>query len=112
MKFRNSSRDIAVTDTENANLAAEHFKQVFNRDAIVDWQHINRRKDKPTVDRLVAPLIFREFDEAINKLTWHKAQGINGISPNILKVLNKDNKRVLFEFMKVWMEDEDVIYDE
>ena len=26
MKFRNSNRDIAVTDTENANLAAEHFK--------------------------------------------------------------------------------------
>jgi len=45
-------------------------------------------------------------------LIWHKAQGINGISPKILKVLNKDNRRVLFEFMKVWMEDEDVIYNE
>jgi len=38
--------------------------------------------------------------------------GINGISPNILKALNEDNRRVLFEFIKMWMEDEDVIYNE
>jgi len=36
MKFRNSSRDIVVTDAENVNLAAEYFKQVFNRDATID----------------------------------------------------------------------------
>ena len=33
----------------------------------------------------------------INKLTLHKAPGLNGISPNVIKVLNEENKKVLFQ---------------
>ena len=99
-------------DVENAKLAAKHFKNVFNRDSEVDWQHVNGRKGRPRVDDLATPITFREFNKVINKLTQHKAPGINGILPNILKALNKDNRWVLFELMKVWMEDNNIVYDE
>ena len=37
---------------------------------------------------------------------------MNGISPNIVKVLDGKNKFLLFTFIREWMENKDVVYDE
>ena len=92
MKFCDSKRNIAVTDKENTNLAAEYFNKVFNRDTEVDQKHVYSKKHKPRVDKLAEPILQEEFNCAIDKLTWHKVLGINSISPNLLKALDDYNK--------------------
>ena len=111
MKFYDSKGNIAIIDKENANLAAEHFNKVFNRDTKVDQKYIHNKNHKPRVNKLVEPISWEEFNCAINKLTQHKVLGINGILPNLLKVLDDCNRQVLFEFMRDWIEDNSIMYE-
>ena len=48
----------------------------------------------------------------IENLIWHKALGINGISPNILKVLDSGKQLILFNFIREWIEDDSIIHYE
>ena len=112
LKFRGRDGKIAITDRENALLAGEHFTKVFNRDARVDWDHVDRTIQKEILISLAAPLTFGEFVLAIEKLCWHKSPGKNGVSPNMIKALDEANRRVLFLFMRDWMENDDLIFDD
>ena len=112
LKFRSEDGKIATTNRENAILAGEHFTKVFNRDARVDWDHVDRTAQKEMVISLAAPLTFGEFVLAIEKLCWHKSPGKNGVSPNMIKALDDTNRRVLFMFMCDWMENEDMVFDD
>ena len=47
---------------------------------------------------------FNEFSFAINKLTLHRAAGENGISPNTIKALDKENRKFLFEIYSDFFE--------
>ena len=98
MKFCDSDGSIAISDKQNTKLAAEYFNKVFNRDEEVDWEYIQSKKCKPTVDNLADSINFIKFSAVIDKLSWHKAPGINGVSPNMIKALNNDNMVVLFKF--------------
>jgi len=111
MKFRNEQGKIAILDTENTRLAGEHFTKVFNRNAEVDLEYVNRIPRKITLFELADPISFVEFTEAVNKLTWHKSPGMNGVSPNMLKTLDNKNKYVLL-FIKDWIEDSTIIYEQ
>jgi len=112
LKFRNKDGSIATSDRENAILAGEHFTKVFNRDASVDWDHINKTTQKEILNCLADTLTFGEFNLAIEKLSWHKSPGKNGVSPNMIKALDVENRRILFRFMRDWMENDDLTFDE
>ena len=42
-------------------------------------------------------MFFFEFKEATKKLVLHQAPGLNGVSPNVIKSLNCENKKNMFE---------------
>ena len=105
MKFKDENGELATSDAQNAFLVTKFFKKVFNRDADVDQNRVNGIKQKVIIDELGEPLCFNEFCYAINKLMWHKASGINGTSPNVMKYLDANNKMILFEFIETWMDD-------
>ena len=50
LKFIYNNGDIAVMDKDNVEISAEYLKKVFNRDASVDWEHVNRTKQKPVIE--------------------------------------------------------------
>ena len=112
MKFRNEQGKIAISDTENVRLADEHFTKVFNRDAEVDMDYIHQTPRKATLFELANSISFVEFIQAVDKLTWHKSPGINGVSPNMIKTLDDENKYVLYLFIKDWMEDNTITYEQ
>ena len=69
-----------------------------------DIEFIKSTKSYMRILKSGLPFCKREFKKALKRLAWHKAQGINGISPNALKVLNKRNKKILFNFIQIWCE--------
>ena len=83
LKFRGKDGKIATTDRENAEIAGAHFTKVFNRDAFIDWDHINKTIQK-IMYSLADPITFKEFNNAIDKVCWHKIPGINGVLPNMI----------------------------
>lgn len=60
---------------------------------------------------LVDLVIFIEFEDILNKLTWYKSLGMNSILLNILKVLYLDYKIILFIFIRDLIEDENLSHD-
>lgn len=112
LKFIYNNGDIAVMDKDNVEISAEYLKKVFNRDASVDWEHVNRTKQKPVIEEFRSTITQIEFNMVIENLIWHKALGINGISPNILKVLDSGKQLILFNFIREWIEDDSIIHYE
>lgn len=68
-----------------------------NSKVIIDWDFLKQLKKKSTKEDLGLLLSDFEFSNAIKKLTIHKVTGLNGISPNAIKVLNEKNRRILFD---------------
>ena len=60
---------------------------------------------------LVDLVIFIDFEDILNKLTWYKSLGMNSILLNILKVLYLDYKIILFIFIRDLIEDENLSHD-
>ena len=60
---------------------------------------------------LVDLVIFIEFEDILNKLTWYKSLGMNSILLNILKVLYLNYKIILFIFIRDLIEDENLSHD-
>jgi len=110
LKFRGKDGKVATTDRENAMITGKHFTKVFNRDAFVDWEHINKTIQKDIIHSLAETITFGEFNITIEKLCWHKSLGKNGVLLNMIKVLNTENRIILFRFMCNWMEDENLIF--
>ena len=112
MKFRDDDGNVAVSDKDNANVALEIFNKVLNRDVNVVWNYVRSRRNKSRVDKLAEPLSWKEFNCAIDKLTWHKEPELNGTSPNLIKALNNHNRSLLFRFMCDLTEDETIVHEE
>ena len=53
-------------------------------------------KKKPTLKQLNDPLTRMEFNRAIKKIILHKAPGLTGVSPNEIKALDDENRKVIF----------------
>ena len=64
----------------------------------------NKRIIKSTGD----PLSFTGFEESIKKFAWHKSSGLNDMTPNVAKSLDENNKRTSCDFVKEWMENNEV----
>ena len=78
-------------------MLSTHFEKVFNSDVNIDWSILSGIKQKPVFKIIDTTLQFNEFSFAINELTLHRAASENGISPNAIKTLDKENRAFLFE---------------
>ena len=85
MRFKNSDGTFTTTDSERINKLKTHFHTVYNRKIIIDWDLPKELEQKSSKDDLGLPLPYLEFLDAIKKLTFHKAGGLYGISPNAIK---------------------------
>ena len=85
---------------------------MFNSDADFDCNHVNGIKQKLMLYEMGEAISFNEFCHAINRLTWHKSPVTNSTSPNTIKSLDANNKIILFEFIKAWMDDENIKYED
>ena len=81
-------------------IICNHFTKVFNWECHIDWEHINTIELKRCITKLDDELLFKEFNNVLDKLVWHKSLGFNRISPNILKLLDEEHYRVLYRFIK------------
>ena len=100
INIRKENSKIVISDYNNAKLASGHFHKVLNYNVVVDWDHINYFKQKRVVCELADQIFFNKFEVVLGKLTQHKSLGLNSVSLNILKSLNKENRRVLYEFIR------------
>ena len=112
MKFKDRNSNLAKMDVENTRIVGEHFSKVFNRDSKLDWEYVNKTPNKKLIQELAQELTFEELDKAVNALAWHKSPSINRVSPNTLKLLDEPYRRILFRFIKQWMDDSSMIFEE
>ena len=88
-----------------------HFYKVFNCITKADIEFIKSTKSYIRILKSGLPFCEREFEKALKRLAWPKAPGINGISPNALKALDKRHEKILFNFIQTWCKT-DVEYEE
>ena len=112
MRFKLPDGSYTKTDRERAEVLHKHFHKVFNRKVLVDWKFIKTIPKFTTMMEISVLMSFPELGLALFKLSWHKAPGQNGVSPNALKVLNDGNKRKLHKFINCWLEDKYFEYPE
>ena len=89
-----------------------HFFSVLSINTKVDCHTLNVIPQRKTTDELDDELTYKEFLNALKKLTSHKAPETNSISPNGLKALSHDNKYTLFEYIYDCMEYDQVDYED
>ena len=92
LKFKSEDRKIVKTNPKNARLVSNHFETVLKRDAIVDWENANKTTFNRVIYGIAKSLELEEFSQVAEKLTLHKAPGINSVSTNALKALDDDNR--------------------
>ena len=64
-------------------------------------KHINQ---KCTFFELDDPITWEEFIFAVNKLKNDKTPGLNGVPPNTIKAMNKENLTIIFNFLQDFWE--------
>lgn len=52
-----------------------------------------------------------ELNESLFRLTWHKAPGSNGVSPNAIKSLSHKYRIKLLNLITIWLKDNDFVYE-
>ena len=60
---------------------------------------------RPTRLDIAGPLTWEEFEDAVRGLNNHTAPGLNGITSEQIKALNREHKEVLFLILKEYFED-------
>ena len=66
-------------------------------------------QQNPVRSDMNIPLSLFEFENTIRKLILHKAPGSNGVSPNAIKALNKENRLFLFQICYDYFENDQEI---
>ena len=61
-----------------------------------------RHEQKHTINSIVDPFTFVEFSSTADKLNCHKNPVVNRVFPIMLKYLNRDSIKVMFDFMHDW----------
>ena len=112
MNFLLPNGQLSSSDAEHLQILQPHFHKVYNRNAKVNIDIVKKTPNRPTLASLDLPLTFSEFEDALKKLTWHKAPGINHISPNALKALNDSNRRILFHNVEQWWNNDSIDHPE
>ena len=97
------------TDEEIVDILAHHFYKVYNSNVEIEWSVLDDLNQKPARSDMNLPLSLFEFENAIRKLILHKAPGDNGVSPNAIKALNKENRLFLFQICYDYFENDQEI---
>ena len=98
MRMRLSTGKLATTDKENAEVLGPHFEKVFNKHRPIEWEVINKIKQRQTMHELNKPILWAELKTAIAKLANDKAPGLNKVLPNAIKSLSNANLAHLLIF--------------
>ena len=69
IKFRDENGKIQTSDKESIRIAGNHFTKVFNHNAKVDMEHVLRTKPKEMIFSIADLITFKEFNNALNKLS-------------------------------------------
>ena len=104
MKFKLKNGSLSSSDKETISVLAEHFHLVCNRQTSVDWEYLHNIPTMRTIHEIGGPMTLDDLNIAIDKLSWHKAPGRNGVSPNAIKALNEENRIILLQFIHQWMD--------
>ena len=97
MRFEKDDGTFTMSDEEIIEILSKHFHKVYNSNVEIDWSILDELIQRKTYSSMNLPLSIIEFNKAILKLILHKAPGANGISPNVIKGLNDENKSHLFK---------------
>ena len=96
-RLKKKNNSFTETNSEVVELLSDFFHSVYNSKIDIDWEVLNEIEEKNKVKYLDVPISFHEFNEAIKKIVLHKVPDLNVFSPNAIKALNQDNKKVLFD---------------
>ena len=94
---------LAKTDRERLKLAADHFKQVFNRTPAIDTAVINTLKARSTKTWLDEPPSVNEVAAHMRHLKTGKAAGLSGVQPDLYRALSFDQGAT--ETITSWIRD-------
>ena len=97
---------LATTAKENAEVLGPHFEKVFNNHRMIEWNVIDKIKQRQTMYELNEPISWAELKTAIEKLANDKAPGLNKVRPNSFKSLRNSNLSHLLTFLKQYWEGE------
>ena len=70
------------------------------------------KKHKNCAHELADELLFEEFNNAVEKILWHKNPGFNRVSPNILKSLDEKYRIFIFKIIKDLFDKPDLTCEE
>ena len=103
MRFKLPDGSFTKTDTERADMLHSHFSNVLNCNVSVDWNFIKSIKRFEVMHDISGLMSFSKLNLSLFELTWHKAPGQNGVSPNTLKALNGSNRNRLLKYINRWL---------
>ena len=106
MRMHLPTGKLATTDKENAELLGPHFEKVFNNHRSIEWEAINKIKQRQTMNELNKPISWTELNPPIAKLANDKAPGLNKVPANALKLLSNANFAQLLTFFNQYWEGE------
>ena len=112
MKFKMNDGSFTSTDRETASVLSQHFCKIYNRSTSVDWEFIESIPSNLTFHDISSPMTLEDLNNAINKLTWHKAPGRNGVSPNAIKALDQPHHLILLQFIHQWMDNPSITFND
>eukprot|EP00985_Skeletonema_marinoi_P020300 scaffold12018_cov288-Skeletonema_marinoi.AAC.1 len=96
MALHREDGSLAQNDAENADVLRPHLTRVYQNEKEVSYERLQDVDIKPTLHHLGQPINFNEFEECLNELQNCKAGGDNGVVPEMIKALDRENRRVLY----------------
>ena len=99
IQMRLPSGRLAENYEENVRVFVSHFKKVLNNHKPTDREVVNDIDLCEVIRELYVPPSWAKFICAITELTNNKPPGLNGITPNTFKSMNKENFQHHFDFM-------------
>jgi hypothetical protein len=97
--FRKDDGSIATTDEENIAVLEAHFTKVFNNCKNVNFDILDKLKKHPTLFKHDYDISYTEFEVALESLANNKSPGENEVSHNLIKALDDNNRRILYNFI-------------
>ena len=108
MRMRLPTGKLATTDKENAEVLGPHFEKVFNNHRPIEWNVIDKIKQRQTMYELNEPISWAELKTAIAKLANDKAPGFNKVPPNAFKSLSNANLAHLLTFFNQYWDSDHI----
>ena len=102
---------LTKSDKDVADGLAINLEDICNRKVSVDWVFIAAIPRKPILSCIGGVMRYSELGTCLHRLTWHKAPGSNGASPNGFKSLEDRHNWQLFGFINDWLVHPELTYE-